>query len=121
MKLNHYAQFAALRTADSLSNAGILDHFLEGSSGDEIREKVALKRLQFDTSTALYSQVENVCSLLECSKRVFLEMAVIDAIERAETVFGETYQEATGHAFGDEDSFIDAQVNGAPAQSIDQE
>jgi ribosomal 30S subunit maturation factor RimM len=118
MKLNHYAQFAALRTADSLSNAGILDHFLEGSNGDEIREKVALKRLQFDTSTVLYSQVENVCSLLDCSKRVFLEMAVIDAIEKAETVFGETYQEATGHAFGEEDSFYSAQLNGP--QIIDQ-
>ena len=116
MKLNHFAQFAALRTAESFSNSTLLDHFLEGSDGDSIREKVALKRLQFDTTPALYSHVENVCSLLECSKRVFLEMAVIDAIEKAEAVFGETYQEATGHAFGDEDSFIDAQVNGAPAQ-----
>ncbi len=103
MKLSHYAQFAALRTAESFSNSSLLDEFLKGPTGDELREKEALKRLQFDTSPALYSQVESVCSLLECSKRVFLEMAVIDAIQKAETVFGETYKEATGHAFGEDD------------------
>lgn len=103
MKLNHYAQFAALRTAESSANAGLLDHFLEGATGDEIREKGALKRLQFDTSPELYSKVEQICSLFQCSKRVFLEMAVVDALDKAWTVFDETYQEATGHVFGEVD------------------
>ena len=102
MKLNHFAQYAALRAADSFGNSSLLEMVLEGPTGDEIREKGVLKRIQFDTSPVLYSKLENLCSMLNCSKRVFLEMAVIDAIEKAETVFGETYQEATGHAFGDE-------------------
>jgi len=121
MKLNHFAQLAALRTAHSIINSFLVDSVLSGPDGDQVREKLALKRLQFDTSPELYSKVESVCSLMDCTKREFLEMAVIDAIEKAWAVFGETYQEATGHAWGEEDSFIDAQVNGAPRQSIDQE
>jgi len=102
MKLNHFAQFAALRQADSFSNSTILECVIEGQTGEDLREKGALKRIQFDTSPVLYSKLENLCSMLNCSKRAFLEMAVIDAIEKAEAVFGETYQAATGHAFGDE-------------------
>ena len=121
MKLNHFAQLAALRTAHSLSNAFLLDAVLSGSDGDKVREKVALKRLQFDTSSELYSKVESTCSLLDCSKREFLEMAVIDAIDKADSVFQQTYLDASGHAFGEEDSFLDSQINGAPAQINDQE
>lgn len=121
MKLNHFAQLAALRSAHSTINAHLLDGFLSGPEGDQVREKFSLKRLQFDTTPELYSKVESVCSLLGCTKREFLEMAVIDAIEKAQVVFEETYEQASGHAWGDEDSFIDAQVNGAPAQTNDQE
>jgi len=121
MKLNHFAQLAALRTAHSAIGAYMLDSVLSGPDGDQVREKFALKRLQFDTNPELYAKVESVCSLLECTKREFLEMAVIDAIDKAWTVFEETYQEASGHAYGEDDSYIDAQVNGAPVQSIDQE
>jgi hypothetical protein len=121
MKLNHFAQLAALRTAHSTINAFILEASLSGPEGDQIREKFALKRLQFDTSPELYSKVEGVCSLLDCTKREFLEMAVIDAIDKAWTVFQETYQEVAGHAWGEEDSFLDSQINGAPRQFNDQE
>lgn len=121
MKLNHFAQLAALRTAHSTINATLIDNFLSGPDGDQIREKFALKRLQFDTSPELYAKVEGVCSLLECTKREFLEIAVIDAIEKAWMVFEETYQEAAGHAWGEQASFVDAAVNGAPVQTNDQE
>lgn len=121
MKLNHFAQLAALRSAHSNINAYMLDSVLNGPDGDQVREKLSLKRLQFDTSPELYSKVESVCSLMECTKREFLEMAVNDAIDKAWAVFEETYKEASGHAWGEEDSFIDAQVNGAPSQTIDQE
>ncbi len=108
MKLNHFAQLAALRTAHSTVNASLLDSFLSGPDGDQIREKFALKRLQFDTNPGLYAKVESVCSLLECTKREFLEMAVIDAIDNAWAVFEETYQEAAGHAFGEEPTVEDS-------------
>ena len=94
----------ALQNAHQSANSVFLDHMLVGPQGDEIREKILTKRLQFDTSPALYARVENVCALLECSKREFLEMAVIEACAKAEEVFGDTYVEATGHGFGEPDN-----------------
>jgi hypothetical protein len=116
MKLDQFAKYAAFKTAIELQNSGVLEGFLNGPKGDEIREKLALKRLQFDTSPELYSRVESVCSLMDCSKREFLQMAVFEACEKAEAVFGETYKDATGHEFGEEDSFYSSQINAAPAQ-----
>jgi hypothetical protein len=116
MKLDQFARYAAFKTARELQNAGVIESFLNGPQGDEIREQLSLKRLQFDTHPHIYSRVESVCTLLECSKREFLEMAVWEACEKAEAVFGATYKDATGHEFGEEDSFYQAQINGAPAQ-----
>lgn len=117
MKLDQFSQFAAFKTAHELQHSGLFDSFLNGSQGDELREQLSLKRLQFDTHPQIYSRVESVCALLECSKREFLEMAVWEACEKAESVFGATYKDATGHEFGEADSFYSAQVNGAPAQT----
>jgi len=120
MKLNHFAQLAALRTAHSTIGASLLDSFLSGPDGDQIREKFALKRLQFDTNPELYAKVEGVCSLLECTKREFLEMAVIDAIDKAWAVFEQTYQEASGRAWGEEESMCEARLSSG-TQTNDQE
>ena len=57
---------------------------------------------QFDTAPELYAKVESVCSMLDCSKRQFLEMAVVDAINKAESVFAETYKQASGRELGEE-------------------
>ena len=77
----------------------MVDHFLNGEKGDELRAELKLKRIQFDTSPQLAEQLESVCSLLECSKREFLEMAVYEAIERAEDVFMQSYKDASGRDF----------------------
>lgn len=117
MKLDQFAQYSAFKTARESQNAGFFESILSSSQGDELREQLSLKRLQFDTHPQIYSRVESVCALLECSKREFLEMAVWEACEKAEAVFGATYKDATGHEFGEEDSFYSAQINGAPAQA----
>lgn len=81
------------------TGAGLVDHALNGEQGDEVRETLKLKRIQFDTSPQLYDQLESVCSLLQCSKREFLEMAVDEAIDRAEDVFMASYKDASGRDF----------------------
>jgi hypothetical protein len=99
MNLENYAKMRGLQTAHTSTNSTFVDHLLAGPQGDEVREKILTKRLQFDTTAELYSEVERVCSLLECSKREFLEMAVCEAISRAESVFMATFEDATGQEF----------------------
>lgn len=99
MNLENYAKMRGLQTALATNNTSLIDHMLAGSQGDELREKILTKRLQFDTTPELYSKVESVCSLLECSKREFLEMAVLEAITKAESVFMAAFEDATGQEF----------------------
>lgn len=101
MNLENYTKMRALEWADKDSNSVLLDHLLAGKEGDGIRENMLTKRLQFDTTPELYAEVENVCTMLECSKRQFLEMAVCDAINKTNALFGATYEQAVGHPFGE--------------------
>jgi len=102
MKLDQFAKMRGFQTAHSRVGAPFIDHFLNGESGDELRAELKLKRIQFDTVPQLYERLENACSLLDCSKREFLEMAVWDAIERSESVFMDSYKEAAGSDFLDD-------------------
>jgi len=72
---------------------------LNSDQGDEIRERLLTKRLQFDCVPELHAEVETLCNLLDCSKREFLDMAVRDAVERAESTFMASFQEAHGQEF----------------------
>lgn len=99
MNLENYAKMRGLQTALATNNTSLIDHLLAGSQGDELREKILTKRLQFDTTPELFAKVESVCSLLECSKREFLEMAVCEAITKAESVFMSAFEDATGQDF----------------------
>lgn len=99
MNLENYAKMRGLQTALATNNTSLIDHLLAGSQGDEMREKILTKRLQFDTTPELYARVESMCSLLDCSKREFLEMAVCDALDKAMTVFENTFKDATGQEF----------------------
>jgi hypothetical protein len=99
MNLNQFAQMRGFQHAHQTTGAAIVDAFLNGESGDEMRETLKLKRIQFDTVPQLADQLENVCALLECSKREFLELAVSDAIAHAQTVFMDSYKDASGRDF----------------------
>lgn len=99
MNLENFSKMRALQTAQSSTNSSFIDNLLAGPQGDEMREKILTKRLQFDTTSELYARVESMCSLLECSKREFLEMAVCDALDKAMTVFEVTFKDATGQEF----------------------
>lgn len=96
MKLDQFATMRGFESARSVSNISFLDHLMSGDQADEVREKFLTKRLQFDTHELLYSEVEKVCSMLDCSKREFLEMAVAEAVQKAQVVFEKSFQEAGG-------------------------
>lgn len=103
MKLETFATMRALESVHTSANSNLLDHFLDSSQGDELRETLKLRRIQFDTHPALSDELESICNLLDCSKREFLEMAVIDAISKAQKVFFSTYEKEAGHEFGTPD------------------
>jgi len=103
MKLETFATMRALQSVHSSANPGLLDHVLNSSQGDDLRETLKLRRIQFDTYPALSDQLESMCNLLNCSKREFLEMAVVDALSKAGDVFFSTYEKETGHEFGASD------------------
>lgn len=99
MKLEHFAKMRGLEAVDSSENADFLDGLLEGEAGKKIKAELLTKRLQFDCHPDLYAEVERVCALLSCSKRRFLEMAVLSALEKSEQIFSETFYEARGQEF----------------------
>lgn len=96
-KIDQLAVFAGLQSARISANADITDHLM---SQDGVAEKLGLKRIQFEATPTLYDSLEGICSLLDCSKREFLQAAVIDAIRDAEAKFLATFEEATGRGFG---------------------
>lgn len=103
MKLETFSTMRALQALHTSANSGLLDHFLNSSQGDELRETLKLRRIQFDTHPGLSDELETICNLLDCSKREFLEMAVIDAISKAQKVFFSTYKNEAGHDYGTPD------------------
>ena len=58
-------------------------------------------RRQFDTTPELYAEVESSCSLLNCSKREVLEMAVCDGIKNAQEIFMASFKDGSGRDFMD--------------------
>ena len=99
MNLENFAKMRGLEAVDSSENADFLDGLLEGESGKKIKAELLTKRLQFDCHPELYAEVERVCALLSCSKRRFLEMAVLSALDKSEQIFMETFYEAHGQEF----------------------
>lgn len=101
MKLAQFAQMRGFQSAYQSGNPQFVDHILNSEQGDEVRERLLTKRLQFDCLPELHAEVEETCSLLECSKREFLEMAVRDALDKAQTIFMESFKEVHGQEFTD--------------------
>lgn len=100
-KIDEIATFAGLNSARLSRNADFAEAFLQRS---DVQEQLGMKRVQFETFPQLYERLENVCSLLDVSKREFLESALVDAIADAETKFHAVYEEAAGREFGDTES-----------------
>lgn len=116
MKLAQFTTMAGYLQASQFNNQRLVDHFLDGDQGDQIRSEMKLKRIQFDTSPDLAEKLESVCSLLDCSKRVFLEMAVREAIEAAEAQFDDAFKDAFGMGFVEALEARDAAIDAAQSE-----
>lgn len=97
-KIDELATFAGLRSARTQRNADFTEAFL---ARPDVQEQLGMKRVQFETVPQLYEHLESICSLLDVSKREFLEGALIDAIRAAEEKFHAVFEEATGREFGE--------------------
>jgi hypothetical protein len=100
MNIDKFAEMRALQETITSSNQEFFDACLKGPEGDSIRSELNLKRIQFDTLPHLYERLEQVCALLDCSKRVFLEMVISEGITTAEQSFHETFEREMGREYG---------------------
>lgn len=96
--IEQLATFKALEQSRIHRGADLLESFVTSGQG----QNLGLKRIQFESHPSLAERLENVCTMLDVTKREFLEAAVIDAMERAEQGFCAVYKEATGREFGEE-------------------
>lgn len=118
MKLESFANMRALQAVHTSTNSHLLDHFLSSNQADELRETLKLRRIQFDTHPSLCDELDSVCNLLDCSKREFMEMAVIDALTKAKTVFFETFEKVGGREYGAPDIQNDVTATGFEVVSM---
>lgn len=96
MNLETFTKMRALEHAYTSHNSRLLDHVLRGDEAEQAREAFKLKRIQFDASQELFERLEETCNLLDCSKREFLDMAVVEAIDKVQRLFSEIYRAETG-------------------------
>lgn len=101
MNIEMFAKMKALEAAYISGNQGFMDKILNGAQGNELRDVLKLKRLQFDTTPELFDEVESICNLLGCTKREFLEMAVCQSVNDAKKTFSETFQASTLREYGE--------------------
>lgn len=72
-------KFKELHTQASTINSRLIDGLIEQSP--DVREK--LRNICAFISPGLFDQVENLCGLLDLSKRQFVEMALKDLVDKA--------------------------------------
>lgn len=97
MKLELFARMHGLKLGFTTLHGSSVIRDLQGDQSSESDTK----RLQFDASKELYSEVEQVCSLLSCSKRLFLEYAVTEAVEKAQLAFEHGFENVVGLSLSD--------------------
>ncbi len=98
MNLENLAKLRAMEQAYLSSGAGrLVDMVLDDP---DMRPK-GMKRVQFDTSSVLKERLEGLCGLLNVSQREFLETALVDALDLAETTYFKTFRDVAGFDFGD--------------------
>lgn len=91
MKLDEVLQLQVLKLKAQQSGAGnkLTEALIERTEGD-------LRNMCAKVSPQLYSKLEEVCSLLDMTKRQFIEAAVNDAISKAEELIDRTGALAQG-------------------------
>lgn len=80
MNFDEKIQLKVLQLKASWPDGKLIDHMIEQGSAPELRQMCA------KVSPVLHDRLEQLTSLLDMSKREFIEAAVIDALDRAEEV-----------------------------------
>lgn len=101
MKLEQFATMRGMQWAHVSTNQAVLDYLLKDPENASSIQNLLSKRIQFDTTPDLHAALESVCSLLECSKREFLQMAVSESVGRAEAIFAAAYEAVAGEPLGE--------------------
>jgi hypothetical protein len=78
MNLDELLQLQVLKLKAMSRGGALLEHAI-----DSPPEGVVIRQLCAKISADLYSDVENVCSILDLTKRAFVEAAVIEAVSKA--------------------------------------
>jgi hypothetical protein len=90
MNFNETIQLQALRLKQSFqgSDPQLIDHFIEEAARQN-PQALPMKNICAFVSQDLFDRVNACCDQLSLSKRRFVEMALIEALDRAETIVAE--------------------------------
>jgi hypothetical protein len=86
MKTDEILTLKALQLKSTISGSGnsdLVDHFV-AESPEEVKK--SLRNICAFISPQLFERVENVCSNLQMSKRQVVEMALIDFMEKVDSI-----------------------------------
>lgn len=96
MKLEQFAKMRGYQLAETYRGSRLIDSVLQSDDGDQVREQLKFKRVQFDAAPELYDELERVAGVLDCSKRQLMEMLMAEGLYRAEAIWQEAFAEASG-------------------------
>lgn len=85
MTLDDLLQLQALRVKAGYDNPALIDRVIDGAP-----ETPEIRQLCAKVSAHLYAEVDSLCTLLDLSKRRFVEAAVVEAVNRAHNVLRAT-------------------------------
>lgn len=88
MKFDTLIRYKALDQVYSLGNRKLIDHYLD-QENPVVLEQLGTRKIQFDASSELFNDLEQVVSVLDMSKREFLESAVSDALKKAHEIISQ--------------------------------
>jgi hypothetical protein len=82
MTFDELIRYKALHLKYITANSGLMDMV----AADELSHNIPMKNVCALITQELFDDLTNTCSLLDISKRSFIEAALIDALGRAEEI-----------------------------------
>lgn len=84
MTFDDLIRYKALNLKYIASGSNLLDLVDKGQSG--IAAEIPMKNVCAMITQQLFDDLTNTCGLLDISKRVFIESAIIEALKKAESI-----------------------------------
>lgn len=90
MKTDEKIRLAALKLKQSFSGGEMPEWILKGAMEQNPEEaKLHFRNICATITTSLFDKVETHCSTLSISKREFVEMALVDLVEKTNAIVNE--------------------------------